>query len=136
MLAIAECSEGSTTAAPPTTPPRWWWCIAGDEGREGTPGDAVGDGSIAVPAGGDAEPGAESDASEWRERALLLRYTPLGTVIVFRRGSESTVGIEGRSAYVKYAVRCHLRGRAFGAGVTYAEYACFTSPVGWWSLRS
>ena len=125
MLAIAECSDGRTT---PPCRAECPWC-SGGEGRDGPgPGDDGGDGIEDAPEDGE-------DASELRERALLLRYTPCGTVIERRSGSASTVGMPGRSAYVKYAVRCHLRARPSGP-VTKAEYACLTSPVGWWSLRS
>ena len=87
VFAMAECSEGNTT---PSFFPRvddW----SGDDGRD-------------APAGAGEEGGegaADIDASEFLERALPLRYTPEGTWILDRSGSLSTVGMFGRSAYVK-----------------------------------
>ena len=60
-------------------------------------------------------------ASEFRERAFPLLYIPCGTVRVRNRGSWSTVGMLGRSEYVKYAVKCHFRGFAFTESTTHAE---------------
>lgn len=61
----------------------------GEDGRDPElPGDGV-DGGEGIP---------DVDASEFRERAFPLLYTPGGTVTVRRSGSWSTVGILGRSA--------------------------------------
>lgn len=84
--------------------------------------------------GGDDEP--DEDASEFRDLAFPLLYTPGGTGIPRNNGSWSIVGIPGRSEYVKYAVKCHFRGFALTESTTQAEYACFTRPSGCLSLRS
>lgn len=49
-------------------------------------------------------------------------------MILLKVGSRSTVGMFGRSAYVKYAVTCHFRGAVVGESWTQAEYACFIKP--------
>ena len=51
-----------------------------------------------------------SVASEFLDLAFPLRYMPGGTVMDLRSWSWSMVGRFCRSAYVKYAVKCHFRG--------------------------
>ena len=84
VFAMAECSEGNTT---PSFFPRvddW----SGDDGRD-------------APAGAGEEGGEDIDASEFLDLAFPLLYTPEGTEIVLSKGSLSTVGMFGKSAYVK-----------------------------------
>ncbi len=83
---MAECNDGNTTPSFFARVDDW----SGDDGR-----DDVGAGEE----GGDGM--ADIDASEFLDRALPLLYTPVGTEIVLRRGSLSTVGMLGKSAYVK-----------------------------------
>lgn len=85
VCAIADCREGSTT---PSFLPLGDDCM----GEDGLDAELEGDGVE----GGEGRPGVE--ASEFRERALPLLYTPGGTEMVRKRGSWSTVGMLGRSA--------------------------------------
>ena len=63
-----------------------------------------------------------TDKSEFLEDlALPLRYTPDGIASDRKAGSLSIVGRFCRSAYVKYAVRCHFLGFDVGDTVTHAE---------------
>lgn len=110
--------------------------ISGDISALGVCGDIEEDDEEAEEEGRECCKDVSTMRSEFRERAFPLRYTPGGTVIDFNLGSQSIVGRFCRSAYVKYAVKCHLRGLDVGEVETYAEYACLTKPRGLFGERS
>lgn len=68
--------------------------------------------------GRDGEEGGETALSEVLDLAFPLLKTPGGMDNVRNIGSWSMVGILGKSEYVKYAVRCHFLGFAFGEVTT------------------
>lgn len=97
-LVIADCSDGRTMLSPRV---RVGEELAADCRLMGVMGR-----------GGDDEDVEEAVASEFLDLAFPLLYIPGGTVKFRNTGSWSTVGMLGRSEYVKYAVRCHFLGFA------------------------
>jgi hypothetical protein len=90
-------------------------------GRSGAGGDATRVIAPGVKGGEGVGEDVGELESELRDRAFPLLYTPWGTERLRNVGSRSMVGMCGRSAYVKYAVRCHLRGLELGCKRTQAE---------------